>query len=209
MKAWPRPLVAATLLMCSQGVQADWLSWWLTPDQQGERLMQQGEYAQAAKHFSTPQRMATAFFMAGDFVSAAAVFGRVPGPIGAYNRGNAQVMLGDYAAAAESYERAIALRPDWSEAIENRDLALARLALLAPPKDDAGGTGGMLEADEIVLDSSGRVANSENAEVIEAAEQNLNDEGMRSLWLRRVETRPGDFLAAKFNAQLINQETQP
>jgi Ca-activated chloride channel family protein len=42
--------------------------------------------------------------------------------------------------------------PAWHEAQINRDLAEARRQMLEPPKDDAGGTGGQLEADEIVFD---------------------------------------------------------
>jgi hypothetical protein len=40
----------------------------------------------------------------------------------------------------------------WREAKANRDLAEARRQRLEPPKDDAGDTGGQLEAEEIVFD---------------------------------------------------------
>ena len=73
-------------------------------------------------------------------------------------------------------------------------------SILAPASK--GGTGGMLEADEIVFDQSGRVNKSSNDEVIDASDQQLGEEEMRAMWLRKVETRPADFLAARFNYQL-------
>jgi Ca-activated chloride channel family protein len=115
-------------------------------------------------------------------------------------------MLGQYEAAITSYESALSARNGWPEAEQNRAIAKARLAALAPPDDDAGGTGGMLEADEIVFDDSGRVSKSDQEQVIDAGDQALSEEAMRALWLRRVETRPADFLAAKFNYQLATQD---
>jgi hypothetical protein len=77
---------------------------------------------------------------------------------------------------------------------------------LAPPDDDFGGTGSMLEADEFVFDQSGRINKSSSEQVIDAADQQLGDEAMRALWLRKVETRPADFLAVRFNYQLAARE---
>ncbi len=209
MKPAFRPLLLLVVCMgTAPAVQADFLDWWLTPDQQGQRLLDAGDPASAAQRFTSPERIGAALFAAGDFEGAAAVFGRVPGPEGAYNRGNAQVFLGQYEAAMASYERALELRPGWQAAEENLAIARARLAALAPPEDDAGGTGGMLGADEVVFDDSGRVANSSEEEVVEAGDQRMDEASLRALWLRRVETRPADFLAAKFNYQLATQETE-
>ena len=149
--------------------------------------------------------MGAALFKAGDFESAAAVFGRVPTAEGAYNRGNALVMLGRYDGAIASYQQALNLHPEWPEAENNLEIATLRKAALAPPDDDFGGTGGMLEADEIVFDSSGRVANSSEEQTVESDDGKISDESLRAMWLRRVETSPADFLAAKFSYQLHAQ----
>lgn len=189
-------------MMTSTGAHAGFLDWWLTPDQQGQRLLEQGEPAAAARQFTTPDRIGAALFEAGDFEGAAAVFGRMRGPKGAYNRGNALIMLGQYEAAISSFDKALQDRPDWREAQENRNIAALRLAALAPPEDDAGGTGGQLGADEIVMDDTGRVAESGEEVVLDANEAIGDEQSMRALWLRRVDTEPGRFLAAKFAAQL-------
>jgi Ca-activated chloride channel family protein len=179
--------------------------WWLTPDQQGQRLVAKGEYLEAAEAFRDPARKGAAYFRGGDFESAASVFGRMPGAEAAYNRGNALIMLGRYEEAIESFESALSGRPDWAEAEQNLAIARARQEMLAPPDSDAGGTGGMLEADEIVFDDSGRVDKGGTEAVTEGGE-GMSEEEMRAVWLRRVQADPADFLRARFAYQLYRQE---
>jgi Ca-activated chloride channel family protein len=143
--------------------------------------------------------------MAGDFESAASVLGRSNSAQASYNRGNAHVMLGEYDDAISAYQDALSKRPGWLEAEQNLEIATLRKQALAPPDDDHGGTGGMLGADEIVFDQSSRVNESSNEQVIDAADQQLGEDAMRAMWLRKVENRPADFLAARFNYQLATR----
>jgi Ca-activated chloride channel family protein len=187
--------------------QADGLAdWLLTPDQQGQRLFENGEFLAAAEAFEEPARRGAAYFRGGDFESAASVYGRLRSPEAAYNRGNALVMLGRYEEAIESYGRALDGRPDWAEAKQNQEIARARLERLAPPDDDAGGTGGMLEADELVFDKTGRV-NESGSEAVTAGGE-MSEEELRAVWLRRVENDPADFLRARFAYQLYRDEQE-
>ena len=176
----------------------------LTPDQQGQRLYQRGEYTAAAQRFIDPMHQGTALYRAGDFEAAAATFGRVTSPEAAFNRGNALVFLGEYEGAISSFDQALGMRPGWQPAIDNRAIAEARAAALAPPDDDAGGTGGMLEADEIVIDDTGRIDKAQEQQVTDGGKP-MSDEELRAIWLRRVDTRPADFLRARFAQQLRNQ----
>ena len=197
------------LLLLSQISPAaafEWANLWFTPDQQAQRLMDEGEYQQAASKFTTPERIGTALFMAGDFESAASVLGRSSSADAHYNRGNALIMLGQYETAIEAYQNALSKRPGWQAAEQNLQIAILRKEALAPPEDDYGGTGGQLEADEIVFDDTGRVNNSSSEQVIDAADQQLGEDAMRAMWLRKVETRPADFLAVRFNYQLAKKE---
>ena len=197
------------LLLLSQMSPAaafEWANLWFTPDQQAQRLMEKGEYQQAAGKFTTPERIGTALFMAGDFESAASVLGRSSSADAHYNRGNALIMLGQYETAIEAYQNALSKRPGWQAAEQNLQIAILRKEALAPPEDDYGGTGGQLEADEIVFDNTGRVNNSSSEQVIDAADQQLGEDAMRAMWLRKVETRPADFLAVRFNYQLAKKE---
>ncbi len=200
-------ITIAFLTQAPSAMAIDWADLWLTPDQQGQRLMDQGEYQQAAGKFTTPESIGAALFMAGDFESAASILGRSPSAEANYNRGNAHIMLGDYEAAIEAYQSALSKRPGWIDAEQNLQIATLRKQALAPPEDDFGGTGGMLEADEFVFDQTGRVNKSSSEQVIDAADQQLSEDAMRAMWLRKVETRPADFLAARFNYQLATRES--
>ena len=184
---------------------AGWGDWWLTPDQQGGRLFEQERYLEAAEVFESPERRGIAYFRGGDFENAASVFGRIGSPEAAYNRGNALVMLGRYEEAIKSYENALKVRPDWTEAADNLAIARVRLEKLAPPETDDGGTGGQLAADEIVFDDSGRVNKSGSEDVTEGGE-GLSDDEMRAVWLRRVQNDPADFLRTRFAYQLYRDE---
>ena len=201
------PMVILLLMQAPSAKALEWADLWFTPDQQGQRLMDQGEYQQAAGKFKTAERIGTALFLAGDFEGAASVLGRSSSAEANYNRGNAHVMLGDYDAAIDAYRDAISKRPGWLEAEQNLQIAILRKQALAPPDDDYGGTGGQLEADEIVFDQSGRVNKSSSEQVIDAAEQQQGEDALRAMWLRKVETRPADFLAARFNYQLATRES--
>jgi Ca-activated chloride channel family protein len=191
----------------ASGWPADLAGWWLTPDQQGQRLLEQERFLEAAERFEDPARRGAAYYRGGDFERAAGVFGRLRSPEAAYNRGNALVLLGKYDDAISSYELALELRPGWAAAQDNLALAVARKALLAPPESDEGGTGGMLGADEIVFDDSGRVAKSGAEEVIQG-ESGLSDAELRAVWLRRVQNDPADFLRARFAWQLQREELE-
>ena len=207
---WRKHWLGLALLVLSRPVgAAEWsfIDLWLTREQQAQGLFEQGEFAAAAERSTDPLRRGAALYRLGNFAEAAAAFGRVDSAEASYNRGNALVMQGQYQDAIASYERALQMRPDWPEAQANRELALARQVRLAPPEDDAGGTGGMLGADEIVIDTSGRVAKSDNTEIVQGGQP--SEAELRAQWLRRVQTRPADFLRAKFAYQRAMQKAQP
>ena len=50
---------------------------------------------------------------------------------------------------------------------------------------------------------------SSSEQVIDAAEQQQGEDAMRAMWLRKVETRPADFLAVRFSYQLATREEVP
>jgi Ca-activated chloride channel family protein len=200
------PVIILSLLFAPSAMAFEWIDLWLTPDQQGQRLINREEYQQAATRFTSVERIGVALFLAGDFEKSASVLGRSASADAHYNRGNAHVMLGDYDPAIEAYQNALIKRPDWPEAEQNLQIAILRKQALAPPDDDFGGTGGMLEADEFVFDQAGRNNESSSEQVIDATDQQLGEDAMRAMWLRKVETRPGDFLAARFSYQLATSE---
>lgn len=169
----------------------------LTPDQQGYRYYERREYEQAAIHFTDPMWRGIALFQSGEFEKSAGVFSAYDTAESAFNQGNAVLMQGKYDEAAERYRRALELRPAWEDAAINREIALARAEMLRQKGGE--GTGGMLEADEIVF-TKGKSPPSAGEEQTDGG-QRISDEEMRAVWLRQVQTKPADFLAAKFAYQ--------
>jgi Ca-activated chloride channel homolog len=173
-----------------------WSGLWFAPDQQGQRHFQRGEYAAAAKAFRDPMWQGAAWYRAAEFEKAAQAFARRDTAEAHFNQGDAWLMRGKYATAIACYDRALEKRPGWKEATENRTLAAARLKLIEAPGGDMGDQ--KLGADKIVFDKK---ANNEGQETEVAGGKELSDQEMQALWLRRVQTRPADFLRAKFAYQ--------
>ncbi|MEO0650596.1 MAG: hypothetical protein AAFZ65_07960, partial [Planctomycetota bacterium] len=84
-------------------------------------------------------------------------------------------------------------RPEWEAARVNRDVARRRIRG-EPEVGEATEVG----ADGVVFDPHPK---SGGDTVTVEPEQALSDQSMRALWLRNVQTRPGDFLRAKFAYQ--------
>jgi Ca-activated chloride channel family protein len=180
---------------------------WQTADQRGDRLVAQKKFAEAAKAYSDPWRVGVAQYRNGDFEAAAKTFARVPGADGAFDQGNAWLMRGKYDAAIESYDRALGFHPGWKEAEDNKALALARKEMLAASsKYRADESANAYKPVKIAFDQKGEDKKGQ-PEVMNG--QKMSDAELRSLWLRRVQTTPGDFLQAKFAYQAALAERPP
>lgn len=182
--------------------------WWIgwanlvaTPDQRGRRLMHEGRYAEAAAVFENPMWRGVAMVKAGNFKSAEQAFGGLDTADAAYDQGNALVMLGKYDDAIRRYDRALVLRPGWADAEANRTLARLR----AERVKQVGGNTGIQDqkADEVVYDRNKKSRDGMDTQVT----SQMADPAIRDLWLKRVQTRPADFLKARFLYQL--QEKKP
>lgn len=170
---------------------------WSSPDQRADRLFRTKKYDEAAKEYRDPYRRGVALYRAGNFKDAAASFATVATPEAAFDRGNALVMQGKYADAIASYDRALSLRPGWEDAEENRAVAVVRRDRMTFKGGDA--IGGQLKPDKIVFEKGKNSQPGEKTEM--AGGKPLSDEELRGLWLRRVQTKPADFLRAKFAFQ--------
>ena len=180
-----------------------WAGLWFTPDQQGRRALERGDFPAAATAFHDPMWQGIAWYRAGEFEKAAQVFARRNTAEGNFNQGNSWLMHGQYPKAIACYNDALVQRADWKEAVENRDLAAARAKMTAAPGGDQGDQ--KLGADKIVFDKK---KNNEGQETQVNTGQAVSDSQMQALWLRRVQTRPADFLKAKFEYQQATEGGQ-
>ena len=185
------------LAIAAGSLRLGWADLWATPDQRGQRLFEHQKYEQAADAFVDPMWRGAALMRAGSFKEAAQVYGGIDAAEAAYDQGNALVMLGKYDDAVGRYDRALALRPGWPEAEANRALARLRADRMKAPGADAGDQ--RKGADQIVFDKDKKKGGGQDTET---AGTTMNDEQIRSLWLKQVQTRPADFLRARFSYQL-------
>lgn len=176
-----------------------------TPDQQGQRYMKQKNYKKAAAAFTDLRLKGAALYRGGQFKEAATVFARQPTPVSLFNQGTAYIMAGRYDDAIESLEKTLEADPGFEAARINLEIAKIRKEKRMPPKDDNEGTGGMLGADEIVFSDQKPSANTDQTEQVQGG-NGMSDAEMRSLWLRRLSSRPKDFLRVKFAYQHTKQK---
>jgi Ca-activated chloride channel family protein len=175
-----------------------WTGLWLTHEQQAQRLLDRGDYAAAADTSRDPMRQGAAWFRAGNFEKAALAFAQVATAEAEFNRGNCLIMQGKYETAVARFDRALELRPDWEDARVNREIAAARAEMLRRTGGEMGDQ--KLGADDVVFDQNKKPGGQDTQT---DGEQPLSDSAVQSLWLRRVQTRPADFLKNKFAYQLV------
>jgi Ca-activated chloride channel family protein len=204
-----RPLILFVASMVLGGITLAFASiripnFWANPDRRGDRLLRDGRFVEAAKAFRDPVRRGIALYRAGDFKGAAAAFATVSTPKSEFDRGNCLVMLGKYDDAIASYDRALSLRPNWRDCEDNRAVAVVRRDRLKLKGGDM--TGGEVKADDVVFEKGHNDQPGQETEV--AGDDPLNDEQLRGLWLRRVQTKPADFLRSKFAFQVQANEAK-
>jgi Ca-activated chloride channel family protein len=175
---------------------------WSTPDQRARRLFDRGDYAAAAETAEDAMLAGVAWFEAKDFEKAEAAFARSGKPEAWFNMGNCRIFLGRYQSAVEAYDAALERRPDWTEARDNREIARIR----AERMNFEGGEMGdqKLGADEIVFNQGMKKQQGGQDTRVEGGPS--EDKQLQAMWLRRLDTRPADFLKAKFAWQAAQPE---
>ncbi len=194
-----KKLAAALCVLALSGCHAP-AEWFLTPNQQGRLWLERGEPLQAARRFEDRLWKGLAYYEAGEFASASSALATLDTALAKFQYGNSLARQERLPEAIAAYERALSLDPDLREASFNLDWVRSLVELDQREYEDAGGTGGKLEADKIVFDDEGARGEGEMT-VDEARAQGLDEAELRELWMRRVQTTPADFLRLKFSFQ--------
>ena len=178
---------------------------WISPDQQAYEAYIEGDFAKAAKLSKNPMLRGQALYKNAKFEEAAISFNQDGSAPALFNSGNSLLMMGKYDLAIKAYDHSLELDPNFKDAQFNKDIALKRKKLLDDAKDKMDeGTGGKLGADEIVFDKK---PSSNKGESITSEEQ-MTEAETNELWLRRVQTKPRDFLKIKFAYQLHKKDQE-
>lgn len=95
---------------------------WLSPDQQGQRLLEAQRPAEAAEHFEDFRWRGLALYEAGDYADAAQAFAQGDDAADHYNRGNALARQNELEAAIDAYDQALERDPELAAAQHNKAL---------------------------------------------------------------------------------------
>ncbi|WP_271899183.1 VWA domain-containing protein [Candidatus Phyllobacterium onerii] len=190
-------VVAAGFLSAPSAQAADFVDLWLTPDQQGRRAYDGGNYVSAAGHFEDPMWRGVALYRAGRYQDAVDAFASVDMPESWYNQGNALLHLGAFEDAVAAYGKALKARQSWPDAEAN--LAIAqRLLQEQKDKEQEQQQDPNEKPDSVQFDDKGKKG---KAGEIEVAEQTSE------MWMKNIEVSPADLMARKFAIEA--GETKP
>ena len=197
-------ILAACCTGCGVGVR--FVDLWLTPDQQGQRLFERGDFAEAALVFEDPLWKGTALYRSEQFGAAIAQWTQLDNAEAWFNRGNALAHMEQYEEAIAAYERALELQPDHSAAMTNIDYLQPFL-----PLEFEGGTMGTegrdAAADEVVFDADGDRLDQQGIDTeVEESGGMMTDAQLAEIWLRQVDASPAAFLRYKFQYQASRSE---
>ncbi|MEH6709707.1 MAG: VWA domain-containing protein [Paraglaciecola polaris] len=99
-----------------------WDDMWQTKDQQGQLAFNQNNFNAATEHFNDPMWRGTAAYKAKDYATALDAFQHATGAQARYNEGNALAQLGEIEDAIKAYEEALAIDPNYQDALTNKTL---------------------------------------------------------------------------------------
>ncbi len=189
---------------------------WLTPDQQGRLLLQMGDYRAAAGHFQDPMWKGVAFYYNEDFMQAAEYFSRTDNDDALFNEANARAHARDFLRAVQRYDQLLKRNPGYPGAQENRDKVqsiIDEINRLSESQMEEAGVGTeekQMGGDDAIPAEGAEQLSFEQVELKQfTAEEILESEATRDMWLRGVQQDPSNFLATKFSMQLQRREQQP
>lgn len=212
---WTLAPLLALLLAQPQSAQAreNWFAdLWLTGDQQGRILLEQGEYMEAATRFQAPLWKGIAYYYAEEFKLAAEYFSRVDSASARFNRANALAQGQNYVLAVKLYDHILSDDPGNTAAANNRRVVqeiIDAINLMSESQADEGANNSSRELGD---DDPQRAEGAERKilqqeELIQfSAEELLQDEKINEMWMRSIQKDPSHFLAVKFGMQLENRE---
>jgi len=177
----------------------DWLSLWLTPDQEGRFYFEKDQYEKAAQHFEDPIWKGVALARSRRYEDALNEFAISDSAEAWFNQGDALAHLGKYPEAAHAFHEALARRSPWPEAQENLDLVTS---LIPPEKrdDEQEEDAPDIPPDKVQFDEKGKKA-TKKVQLAQTDPAKLAD-----IWMRNIQTTPADFLKRRFAMQVAQEK---
>lgn len=171
-----------------------------TPDQQGQRAYEVGEYTEASRLFVDPMWKATSLYFDQQFGAALEQFARVDSAEAWFGRGNCLAHLEQYEEAIGAYQQALDRRPEYPEARGNIEYLQPFLPLQFEG-GDMGVVGRDAAADDVVFDADAEALGEKGKDIFVDEGGLLSDSQLAEMWLRQVDTSTAGFLKYKFRYQ--------
>jgi len=180
---------------------------WFTRDQQGQKLLDEGEQDEALKTFADPWQRAAILYQQGKYDEAAAIYNTIPTARSYYNLGLIHAELKNWVQARKAFEQAIEAKPDFTEAKENLDIINQVIAEIKSRytkninAEDQNKPGGYSEEKDELNNLKDELETDEE-EVGGGQKQNEPGQGMAG------GQQPNDDLMAEDGAPLENQQAK-
>lgn len=211
---WSSFVLAFVLIMPSTpsyAAQGDFVSYWFTPNQQGQWYFFTKDYAKAARSFEDTYWKATSYYMNEEWDLAAQYFSRLKTKEARFALANTYAHSESYWEAEEIYLALLEEEPDWAEAQNNLKLvqiiieAKDRMSQSQQQEDGETSKDADEEQNEKFKKSKGRKEQvNRRKQVVEqySADEILNDPSLNEMWMKNVQKDPAEFLANKFQIQV-------
>ncbi|MBU2899082.1 vWA domain-containing protein [Vibrio hepatarius] len=195
-----------------------WWDLWLTPNQQGQRLFNQNEYLEAAKHFTDPLRKGTAYYYAAEYKLAHSTFlemqnapSKARRELGLYNVASTLARQREYLAARDILQ-SLADKEELDSHLRNdveHNLIVIKGIVKEINQMSESQAGTENDASKELGDNPQTAEGADEKTSAElminetlSADEILADETIANKWLKGVEADPKYFLQAKFQIQL-------
>ncbi|EKO3930216.1 VWA domain-containing protein [Vibrio fluvialis] len=194
-----------------------WLNLWLTPNQQGEWWFNRGEFVKAAVAYQSPINKGIAYYYAGEFTLAQAVFMQSDSNLGRYYAASALARQREYIAARQLL-RSLSTKEEIEPSLKaDAEHNLAVIEGLIEEINQASASQansvGDQETSIELPDDQPQTAEGADEQTTQdkmirdklSADQILGDPQLAQVWLKRVEASPQRFLQAKFQLQNLQR----
>ncbi len=198
---------AVAIVLLAVSWQGRMIDLWLTSDQQGRWYFERGHYQAAAAAFEDPLWKGIATYAAGDFVAATQIFERLDGAAMQVHRGNSLAHRDLLDEALAAYGEALRREPGNAQASANFDWVSGIVEVRDARRDEDDGDASQIGADDFVVDDRAQEADR-TLTMPQERTQGLTDDELEAMWMRRVQTTPGDFLALKFSFQASDAQDE-
>jgi len=175
--------------------RSNFVSLWLTPDQQAYKLYEKKEYKKAQTLFKDFAFKAASYYKDHNFTQAAIIYKEINTTIAKYNQANALTMFGQYKRAVESYNKALKEEPNFKEAQQNIKVAQRLLKEKEYINEHTIVKNPDKNVSVALTDKKKNEKKKKNKR--KGKKQKIQMPGV-ALWLDRLSTTPKDFLRQKF-----------